>query len=62
MTERKETGLLLPPKKKPGKASVVDQINEERKRAIRRIVHSYFQRNELPILNKFVVTIQADAN
>lgn len=59
MKERKETGLLLPPKKKPGKASVVDQINEERKR---RIVHSYFQRNELPILNKLVVTIQADAN
>lgn len=62
MKEHKETGLLSPPKKIPGRASVVGQINEQTKVALRHIVHSYFKRNELPTLNKLLVAVQRDDN
>lgn len=62
MKEHRETGLLSSPKKKTGRASIVNQMTEEAKGAIRRIVHNYFQRNELPTLNKLVTAVQTDDN
>ncbi|KAJ8914764.1 hypothetical protein NQ315_013267 [Exocentrus adspersus] len=53
---KKVHGKVQPPKLKSGREKIV--VNEEAKYAIRRAVHVFFRRNELPTLNKVLLAIR----
>lgn len=53
-------GILKSPKKKKIRTKIVDTIDEFTKCAIRRIVHNFFFRNEIPTLDKILKTISDD--
>lgn len=52
VTEHKNNKEFTPPKKPGPKMSVLDKIDEFDLAAIRRIVHTFFHRNEAPTIQK----------
>ncbi|KAJ8913262.1 hypothetical protein NQ315_012880 [Exocentrus adspersus] len=56
LREENVYGKVQPPKPKSGGEKIV--VNEDAKYAIRRAVHEFFRRNELPTLNKVLLAIR----
>jgi hypothetical protein len=49
--------MRQPPKVYHRKRSVLDNVDNETKSAIRGVVHSFFTRNEPPTVDKILVTV-----
>lgn len=53
-------GILKSPKKTKQRVNIVDKVDDFTKYAIRRIVHNFFSRNEIPTLDKILKKISDD--
>lgn len=52
--EKNNDGILKSPKKTKLRVKIVDKVDDFTKCAIRRIVHNFFSRNEIPTLDKIL--------
>ncbi|XP_011554813.3 uncharacterized protein LOC105386028 [Plutella xylostella] len=62
ISEKKTNANLRSPKKKKTRLTVCDKIDDFTKCAIRRIIHSFFLRNEIPTLDKVLSKIEEDGS
>jgi molybdenum-dependent DNA-binding transcriptional regulator ModE len=51
--EKEISGSLKSPSKKRNRKGIINKLNEEQKKLVRRCVHRFFLRNEPPTLDKF---------
>ena len=60
LREYKETHELHPPKVYHRQRRVLDNIDDVAKNALRRCIHSFFEKNEPPTLNKILETVNQE--
>ncbi|CAH1382915.1 unnamed protein product, partial [Tenebrio molitor] len=60
LKEKKTKNYVSAPKKSSGRPAI--KLDEDSKYAIRRIVHSFFFKNEPPTLDKVLTAIHADGD
>lgn len=57
LNEHQNNPEFNPPKKYHRSRAVLDNVTDEHKHSIRRIVHSFFLRNEPPTIEKIVTAV-----
>lgn len=60
--EYKRTRKLSSPKQSSGRRSLLFTMDDDIKNAVRRVVHSFFHKNEAPTLNKILAELQNHPN
>lgn len=57
LREYQETHELQPPKVYHRPRAILDNIDDETKTAVRRLIHSFFERNEPPTVDKILAAV-----
>jgi len=60
ISEYKNTGLLKSPNKKKNRPSIIQKIDDFEKNAIRRKIHDFWLKREIPTLNKILIAVNTD--
>lgn len=60
--EYKQDGILHSPKRTKSRKSILDDVDDFDVNAIRRKVHSFFRRNEIPTINKVLKAVNDDCD
>lgn len=62
LREHQQTHEFHPPKEYHRQRTILDNIDDATKSAVRRLIHSFFERNEPPTLNKMLAALPENEN